>query len=264
MRRAQPPANPNEPQSQDLPLESPPQYGTFPYRDYVSARDAIAAAVRKGPFYGEVTSASGMGKTSLTRDLAAVLDRHRYNILYLSAPNASILGISRYFAATCHVTPKRSCLETGKVLADALKSQASHHVVWLDEADRLSKETLGEIRVLAECDLEMPQLFSIVFSGLPEFRSLLGSHTLFPLRRRISVRVQITGLCRDELDPFMIHRFGSRDAKRIPQGLRDELFERALATPALLDRVVRNVLALAKNDDVAEQELREALDAAGL
>jgi type II secretory pathway predicted ATPase ExeA len=247
-----------------LPTDAPPQAGTFPYRDYIAARDALATAIKKGPFYAEVIAQSGMGKTCLPRDLAAVLDRHRYNILYLSAPNASILGISRYFAQTCHVTPKRSCLETGKVLADALKSQAAHQVVWLDEADQLCKDTLSQIRVLAECDLDMPQLFSIVFSGLPDFHALLASHTLFPLRRRITVKLQIPGLCRDELDPFLLHRFGSHDEKRIPHGLRDELFERVLATPALLDRVVRHALALAKNEQIADQELREALDVAGL
>jgi len=241
-----------------------PQATTFPYRDYIAAKQDLLAAIRGGPFYGLVFALSGMGKTCLMRDVWASLDRHRYQLLYLSAANVSLLGISRFFAQTCHIAPKRTFIETCKVLADVLKAQPVQQLLWIDEADRVSADTIAELRILAECDREIPQMFSIIFSGLPELGSLISSPKLFPLKRRITVRVQLTGLCRDELAAFLAHRFGSVDEKRIPPELRDEIFERTLATPALIERVVKRILERAGQERVAEAHLREALDAQGL
>lgn len=245
-------------------LESSPQSTSFPYRDYVTAQRRLDVAIRGGPFYASITAASGMGKTSLMRDLWASLDRHRYHLVYVSTSSASLLGLSRFFAQVCHVTPRRSSLETTRVLADALKAQSMAQLVWLDEADRIPKDTLADLRTLAECDREVPQMFSVVLSGLPELATLLATPALFPLKRRIALELQLHGLGRDELDAFLVHRFGKKDERRVPVALRDELFERTHATPALVDKMIRIALAVAGKEVVTEEHLREAFDAAGL
>jgi type II secretory pathway predicted ATPase ExeA len=84
-------------------------------------------------------------------------------------------------------------------------------------------------------------MFSVVLSGLPELRSSLDSPALFPLKRRISVRVALSGLTREELIPFLRHRFGA-DASRVPEQSHEFLFERTRATPGVIDRVVRHAL----------------------
>ncbi|MFH0899866.1 MAG: AAA family ATPase [Pseudomonadota bacterium] len=248
------------PSATDLPPQSTP----FPYRDYVAARGTLLAAIDGKPFYATITGISGTGKTSLQRELSNSFDRQEVQFTYVSSPSASVLGISRFCVQMIHLAPKRFPLETSRVLANALKSQQTHQVLWIDEADRLPKETITDIRTLAECDPEVPQLFSVVFSGLPEFDSLMNSPPLFPMKRRISVRLSLSGLCRDELDAFIIHRFGSHDEKRVPGALRDEIFERTLATPALVDRVVRHALCLAGSSAVREEHLRESFNVAGI
>jgi len=158
---------------------------------------------------------------------------------------------------------KRSVLETARVVAAALRGAASRHILWLDEADQMPPRTLGEIRILAESDLEAPQLLSVVFSGLPDLRSVLDSRELFPLKRRIALRVHLAGLAREELDLFLVHRLGSA-GRRIPSGVRDDLFERTEAIPALLDKVAKQILRKAGGGAVADLMVREALDGFGL
>lgn len=259
MKRAGSPAAALDEEHDSLPQSTP-----FPYRDYVAARHRLEAAIRGRPFYAIVTGLSGMGKTSLVHDLSATLDRHRHHLVYVSASKASLLGLSRFFAQVCHVMPRRSSLETTRVLADALKSQPTAQLVWMDEADQLPTDTLAGIRILAEGDLDVPQMFSIVFSGLPDLAPLLASPPLFPLQRRIGLRLQLHGLGRDELDAFLGHRFGNKHARRLPAALHDELFERTHAAPALLDKVVHIVLEQAGKEVVTDEHLREAFDAAGL
>jgi type II secretory pathway predicted ATPase ExeA len=97
------------------------------------------------------------------------------------------------------------------------------------------------LRVLAECHRPGQQLFSVVLSGLPALRETLGSATLFPLKRRITVRSALRGLLRGEPLAFLRHRFGT-DSDRIPEESLDGVFERSRAIPGVLDQVVRHAL----------------------
>src|SRR5262245_61107499 len=148
-----------------------PSIAPFPYRDFVAAKADLLAALKRGPFYGLVLGTSGTGKTSLARDISSALDRHQHQLLYLSSPRVSLLSIVRYFAQVLRVTPRRSSLETIKVIADTVQAQPTQLVAWIDEAASIPVDTLSELRSLAEFNHEVPQIFSIVLSGPPELRT---------------------------------------------------------------------------------------------
>lgn len=244
-------------------LHAEPKLGPFPYADYIDARQGLRAALAGPSFYALLSGASGMGKTCLLRELCAELDRHRYHVFYVSSSRASLVGVVRFVAQKLHVTPRRSYLETVDVLAAAIAAQTAQLLLWIDEAHEVEPAALQEVRMLAESSLGCTQLFSVVLSGLPPLLSLLDAPALFPLKRRIALRWTLTGLCRDEIDPFLDHRFGAVDAQRVPTAVRDELFERTQATPALLDRVVRHALAIS-DGQLDPEHIRVALDVAGL
>lgn len=220
-----------------------PTASPFPYRDYVEARTALRGALRDGPFYALLAGASGMGKTCLLRDIAASLDRHRHHIVYVSSSRASLVGIVRFLAQSLHVSPRRTYLETVQVLTEAIQAQTAHLLLWVDEAHEVDIATLQEVRMVAEADLGAEQILSVVLCGLPSLIAHLDTPSLFPLKRRIALRLRLDGLRRDELDPFLEHRFGSSQAQRVPDAVRDELFERTQAAPAVIDSVLRQALS---------------------
>lgn len=237
----------------------------FPYRDYVRARDQLLAHLRRGPSYALVTGPSGAGKSSLRRDVEAALDRHRHQLVYLSSSKLSAVGFARFLSLAVRRDPRRSHMETVADLARTLRAQAAHLVVWLDEADQVDMDTLTELRILAECDQDAPQIFSLVLSGLPELRALLDAPALAALRRRVGLRCALTGLARDELAPFLVYRLGDVDARRVPGTLHDELFEHTEGVPALVHNVALAALDLAgERRAVTEDALRAAFDVTGL
>ena len=248
------------------PTPEPPREEPFPYRDYVRAQRLLTGALQRGPLYALLTGETGTGKTCLKQAVAAGLDPHRHQLLYLSATaNASSVGLARFLARAFRVTPKRSYVETVADLMAALRAHAAHVVLWLDEADQLPHKSLSELRGLAESDGKPDPVFSVVLSGLPELRTILDAHDLFPLKRRLALRCVLAGVCRDELDAFLLHRFGSAGAARLAAEAREELFERTRATPALLHKAVAYALDLAGEDQpVGEEDCRAAFDALGL
>ena len=102
----------------------------------------------------------------------------------------------------------------------------------------------------------------MILSGLPDVLALLDSPALFPLKRRLSVRLQLCGLRRDELEPFLLHRLGA-DAERVPAGVHDELFERTQGAPGLIEGALRIPLARTKGRLTSDQ-VRAGLDPLGL
>jgi general secretion pathway protein A len=241
----------------------PPNAAPFPYADYVQAKKDLLQSLRGPRFYGLVCGSSGMGKTCLLRDICGDLDRHRHQVVYVSSSNASVVGIVRFLAQTLRVSPRRSYLETVRLLSEAIRAQAPHLLLWIDEADQMEAATLQEIRMLAESDLGIEPLATVVLSGLPALASHMDAPALFPFKRRVTLRCSLAGLRRDELGPFLEHRFGSADALRIPTAVHDELFERTQATPALIDTVIRQALHR-KGGRLDTDDVRVVLDTHGL
>jgi len=228
----------------------------------VQALGEFQAARDSGPFYGVLSGSSGMGKSSLLHVLAGTADAHRFQTVYLSSSRANVTNVVRFLAYSLRVAPCRSHLETVQAFANALRSQPAHLVVHVDEADRVDPEALQELRVLAECDASGKQLFSVILSGLPDVLSVLDSPSLFPLKRRLSVRAQLRGLRRTELDPFLVHRLGA-DAERVPTVVHDEFFERTQGAPGLIVTALRMPLARTKGR-LSADDVRAGLDTLGL
>ena len=254
VKKAQHNSNTSPPQPCDAP---------FPYEDYVRARTTLNKALKGGCFYALLTGASGMGKTALLGELARGLDRHRYNLVYLASANINLVSIVRLLANRLRVGARRSYLETVDIIAETISTQPVHMLLWLDEADQLDVKTLHEIRTLAENKLDAKQLLTVIFSGLPELAQKIEAPALFPLRRRIARRCTLSGLRRDVLEPFILHRFGQRDAQRGPAQVSEVLFERSQGPPGLSDRVVRHALADERKNLDADS-VRAILDNHGL
>lgn len=252
-RQATPPTAPDQ----------PAQPAPYPYRDYLRARRQLEAAIGRGTFYALVTGASGTGKTSLKDDVSGLLDPHRQQLLYVSASaKATSVGLARFLARAFRVVPKRSYLETVTDLMAALKAHTTTVLVWIDEADQLPLVTLAELRGLAESSGQARPAFSVVLSGLRELSTILDAPDLFPLKRRLDFRCVLEGVARDELEGFLLHRFGSAGRARLPESLHDELFEHTQAAPALIHKVVTFALDLAGDGNpVREEHLRAALEA---
>ena len=259
---------------QEVTLESPPtsphlgvllpihSNAPFPYADYTHAKNSLAAALNGPCFYATLTGNSGMGKTSLLRELSATLERPRHALLYFSSSRASVFSVSRLIARALHISPRYSYLETVNALIEVIETQKTHFVLWIDEADQLELSTLQEIRMLAESDISTTQVLTVLLSGLPRLLNVLDSPPLFPLKRRISQHFKLSGLTMNELDGFLQHRFGL-GANRLVGTAKEELFERTGAAPAVLDTVFRRALEKSEGD-INSEAIRAVLDTAGL
>jgi len=88
-------------------------------------------------------------------------------------------------------------------------------VVIIDEAQRLSMETLEQLRLLSNLETASQKLLQIIFVGQAEFQQMLEKPELKQLNQRISVRFETKPLPRKDTADYIRHRL--RIAWTIPR-----------------------------------------------
>jgi len=79
-------------------------------------------------------------------------------------------------------------------------------VLIIDEAQRLSCQSMEEIRLLSNLETEKDKLIHIILAGQPELRNLLASPQLKQLKQRISLWFHILPLSFKETTEYIQHR----------------------------------------------------------
>jgi len=232
----------------------------FMYEDFQQALDTLSEALVQAPVYALLLGDSGSGKTTLLRTLAAGLDRRRFHVLYLCHGQPSPSGLARVLAEALHLPLRRTRAETSRLLVQTLRNLPTRLLFFIDEAQLIRDDTLHEIRLLAEADLEGPPLFSVVLSALPELKDQLLAPQLFPLWRRIRPKLTITGLRRGELEGFLDHSIAKGTANRFEAQALDAIFEQGRGTPALLVAFVESCLKAHPQGTISAEQVAVVLD----
>lgn len=232
----------------------------FMYADFKMAFSELKSAIIQKSPYVLLLGDSGLGKTTLLRLLANQLDRSRFHVLYLCHGQPSPSGLARVLAAALHLPLSRTRAETSRMLVQTLKNLPTRLLFWIDEAQLIRDDTLHEIRLLAESDLDGPPVFSVVLAALPELKDRLLAPHLFPLWRRIHPRLSMTGLIREEVGDFLKHQLYKQSISRFSEDALTVIFEQARGIPALLTSYASFCLKAHANGQISSDLVINLLD----
>jgi len=238
--------------------KAPPQ--PFMFQDFQETLKTLKAAFSRGPTYALLLGDSGSGKTTLLRAISSSLDPRQFQILYLCHGQPSPSGLARVLAEALHLPLRRSRAETSRLLVQTLRNLPTRLLFWIDEAQLIREDTLHELRLLAEADLDGPPLFSVLLSALPDLRDRLLAPQLFPLWRRIRPKVTLTGLRRDELVPFLAHAIAKDVETRFHPDALTVLFEQARGLPALVLSFTSECLQACPKDTITVERITQILN----
>lgn len=214
----------------------------YMYKDFKNASEDLLDALRRHEPYLLLLGESGSGKTTLLRYVQRKLDKRAYSVLYLCHGRPSPSALARVLADNLHLPIRRTRAETSRMLLSTLKELPSKLLFWIDEAQLIHDDTLHELRLLSEADLNGPPLFCVILSALPMLRERLRAPDLFPLYRRISTRVVLRGLLHEEVAPFIDHVHGPHTSSRFSKEALTVIFEQGRALPAVIKTHVTSCL----------------------
>ena len=182
---------------------------------YLSQRhqDALAHlmyGITGGGGFVQLTGEVGTGKTLLIRALLQRLPE-TVDVALVLYP---FLSVREFMIALCDdLRIQRPAENSLKALIDTLNAfllenhaNGRRTVLIVDEAHRLNREVLEQIRLLTNLETTKEKLLQIVLVGQPELTSMLAQPEMRQLAQRITARYDLQALLPRETRAYVLHR----------------------------------------------------------
>ncbi|MCX7770023.1 MAG: AAA family ATPase [Proteobacteria bacterium] len=161
----------------------------------------------KGVFV--LTGEVGTGKTITSRVLIEKLINY-YNIAYIVNPFLSKEGIVKQIAEEFKIpsTNKRYdalITDIHMFLIEQLK-KGRGALVFIDEAQHLSDDTLEMVRMLSNLETKQTKLLQFILIGQQELIKKLSKRNLRQIAQRVSIKCELTPLNHIETHNYILHR----------------------------------------------------------
>ncbi len=167
-------------------------------------------AVSQGDGFVQITGEVGTGKTTLCRAFIEGLDE-RIEVAYLFNPTLNAIelleALHDEWAIPCEsgATPKQLADSLNGFLLEK-KARGQKVLLVIDEAQRLEKEVLEQIRLLSNLETHTEKLLQIVLVGQPELAEMLSSYELRQLGQRITLCAALQPLSFRDTVRYIQHR----------------------------------------------------------
>jgi len=194
----------------------------FTSRSVREAMSRLDFAVRTGKGIVVMTGEVGTGKTTLVNRFldragpdtqTAYIFNPTLSGLQLLKTLADELGVQTYGMAKVDLT--RAVYE----LLLRNRQAGKRTIVFVDEAQALSREALEELRLISNLETWQEKLLHIVLVGQPELLDKLESFNMRQLRQRVELFIQIEPMSAAETRQYIEHRL------RIANPLREVVFD---------------------------------------
>jgi general secretion pathway protein A len=250
--------NPFSPELPSEGLLATPQIDHFAWR--------VEQLVQEGGF-ALVTGESGTGKSVALRIVANRLSTMRdVTVGVIERPQSKSTDFYRELADIFAVKLAPYNRWGGfKALRERWKTHLASSrirpVLLIDEAQEMSPDVLGELRILSSADFDATSLLTVVLSGDERLLELLRHEDLIPLGTRIRTRLVTEPASREELWELLRHALEKAgNATLMTSELMDALVDHSSGNYRLLMNMGGDLLAYGMAHDVARLDEKSYLE----
>ncbi len=217
---------------------------------------------------GLVTGDSGSGKTTITRRVMSALNAGLYRVVYVTLSTGNVLDTYKTIAWELGLSTERNRASLFRQLRQEVTRLVTEArcrpIVVIDEAQHLRNDVLEDLRLLTNYQMDSENRLSLLFVGHPELRRRLTLAAHEALDQRIVVRAHVTGLSRDELEPYISHllRRAGTELQLFEPAALEATFQATGGLPRKVNRLSHYALlaaTIAKAKTVSAEHVTAAL-----
>ena len=199
-----------------------------------------------------ITGEVGAGKTMLTEQLWAQLDRATYVIARVVTTQVSGDDLLRLAMANFGLgdTPgieKSTLLRRFEHMVRSQRQQGRRCLLLIDEVQNLSLAAMEELRMLSNITVDGKASLQTILLGQPQFRPILASKDWEQLRQRVLASYHLGPLTEAETRDYILHRLrtvGWRDDPVWEEAAFSAVFRNTQGTPRRINTLCSRVLLL--------------------
>jgi len=197
-------------------------------KDHEEAIAHLRYAVMEGEGFIAVIGKRGVGKTIVCESFIENLGS---NVLvsYIDCPQSSseelLKNINSQFRVPCNFQDIKKLTDTFYAFLMQKKLEGKKVAIFIDDAEKLSKEALEQIRLISNLETSREKLLQIVLIGEPKLSEMLASYNLRQIGQRVSVKCHINPLTYKENISYIYNRL-SKASRGSPLRFDQKAFRR--------------------------------------
>jgi general secretion pathway protein A len=176
---------------------------------YQEAFAALSYGIEAKKGFIVITGEAGTGKTTLLRKLMRSLEATIHSVFVFNT-DLSFAALLRVILRDLGLPKQKADKVTMTEQLNAYlieQAQRSHIVALLiDEAQKLSDETLEGLRLLSNLETDKGKLIQIVLMGQPELEGKLDQANLRQLKQRVAIQCRLAPLKGEEVNRYIHYR----------------------------------------------------------
>jgi len=199
---------------------------------------------------GLITGNSGLGKTYTIRCFLDKLNKDLYKIIYLSVNKISLFDFYKSVAECLGLEVSNYKADVYNKIQNEIKRLVNEEritpVIIIDNAHNLSRETLLDLNVLYDFEMDSKDYVVLVLAGNPEIKSELSKTIHNSLMQRIIVNYSIEGLSREETKEYIQTRLSIANVENeiFTADAINALYSGSKASPRVINSLALNSLML--------------------
>jgi general secretion pathway protein A len=216
---------------------------------HCDAKAGLMYAILAGKGFTVLTGEAGTGKTTLLRSVINSIPAEKLCSSLVVNPALNPDDFSDLAVGDFGLAAGMGKLDRLRKLHEFLlesRVAGKISVLFVDEAHRLSVETLEEIRLLTNFETENQKLLQIVLVGQDELDELLDRRELRQLKQRVEVHLHIGPLSAEQVRLYINHRWGCASDSTPPFSRQaiHHIERLSLGIPRLINSICDNALVL--------------------
>jgi general secretion pathway protein A len=240
----------------------------FGSKQHTRAMAYLEYGLDKNEGFIVITGEIGAGKTTVLRSLLGKIDPQKVEAAQIVSTQLKAEDTLRMVAAAFGIpaaNPSKSeILLSIEAFLLTLHMQGRRALLIVDEAQNLTLESMEELRMLSNYQLENQALLQSFLVGQPEFRKILESPRMEQLRQRIIAACHISPMDEEETREYVRHRLkhvGWTGKPHLEGEAYESLFEVTAGVPRRINSVCDRMLLagfLAQKYVLDAQDVRDA------
>ena len=182
----------------------------FGSKEHTRAMSYLEYGLHKNEGFIVITGEIGAGKTTVLRNLLAKIDPNEVVAVQLVSTQLNADDTLRMVGAAFGIritgTNKSEMLLSIEAFLLQLHVQGRRALLIIDEAQNLTLESMEELRMLSNYQLNNQALLQSFLVGQPEFRNILENPRMEQLRQRVIAACHISPMDADETREYVRHR----------------------------------------------------------
>lgn len=246
------------------------------FYDSPGHRQALAYlrfGLQQGEGFIVITGEIGAGKSTLINRLLDELDRNTIEVAYITTSNVDPDDVLRLIASQFNIIPatpdKATLLRSLEGYLTRQRRLGRRVLVIIDEAQNLPMNTIEELRMLSNQNVDGQSAIQCFLVGQPQFKAIISDPNMEQLRQRVIASYHLDTLSEPETKRYIEHRLfvvGWTGRPEFTDGTMSLIYRRTGGVPRRINSICSRLLmhgALDELDVIDEDAASEIINEMG-